>query len=93
MKLRFAAVVLLPCSLANALLGDGYRAVRDLRLAIQVEQHLVENCRGTPRARSDLMDGYHYPRWLLVLGILTCLLSWYMAYKSAGAIFSFIGAA
>ena len=44
-------------------------------------------------ARSDLMDGYHYPRWLLVLGILTCLLSWYMAYKSAGAIFSFIGAA
>ncbi|WP_122423970.1 NRAMP family divalent metal transporter [Pseudomonas viridiflava] len=44
-------------------------------------------------ARSDLMDGYHYPRWLLVLGILTCLLSWFMAYKSAGAIFAFIGAA
>ncbi|MEZ1318201.1 divalent metal cation transporter [Pseudomonas fluorescens] len=43
--------------------------------------------------RSDLMDGYHYPRWLLVLGIMTCLLSWYMAYKSAGAIFAFIGAA
>lgn len=43
--------------------------------------------------RSDLMDGYHYPRWLLVLGILTCLLSWFMAYKSAGAIFAFIGAA
>lgn len=44
-------------------------------------------------ARSDLMGGYHYPRWLLVLGILTCLLSWFMAYKSAGAIFAFIGAA
>jgi len=43
--------------------------------------------------RSDLMDGYHYPRWLLVLGILTCVLSWFMAYKSAGAIFAFIGAA
>ncbi|RMR50302.1 Na+/proline, Na+/panthothenate symporter [Pseudomonas cichorii] len=43
--------------------------------------------------RSDLMDGYHYPRWLLVLGVLTCLLSWFMAYKSAGAIFAFIGAA
>ncbi|KRP59500.1 NRAMP family divalent metal transporter [Pseudomonas trivialis] len=43
--------------------------------------------------RSDLMDGYHYPRGLLVLGILTCLLSWFMAYKSAGAIFAFIGAA
>ena len=43
--------------------------------------------------RSDLMEGYHYPRWLLVLGIATCLLSWFMAYKSAGAIFAFIGAA
>ncbi|GFM72653.1 membrane protein [Pseudomonas cichorii] len=43
--------------------------------------------------RSDLMDGYHYPRWLLVLGVLTCLLSWFMAYKSAGAIFAFINAA
>ncbi|KTC43983.1 hypothetical protein AO262_20565 [Pseudomonas fluorescens ABAC62] len=43
--------------------------------------------------RADLMDGYHYPRWLLVLGILTCLLSWFMAYKSAGAIFAYIGAA
>ncbi|PHN60554.1 NRAMP family divalent metal transporter [Pseudomonas viridiflava] len=43
--------------------------------------------------RSDLMDGYRYPRWLLVLGVLTCLLSWFMAYKSAGAIFAFIGAA
>ncbi|MFR0716102.1 NRAMP family divalent metal transporter [Enterobacterales bacterium BD_CKDN230030183-1A_HGKHYDSX7] len=43
--------------------------------------------------RSDLMGGYHYPRWLLVLGALTCLLSWYMAFKSAGAIFAFINAA
>jgi len=43
--------------------------------------------------RSDLMGGYHYPRWLLVLGVLTCLLSWFMAFKSAGAIFAFIGAA
>ncbi len=43
--------------------------------------------------RSDLMDGYHYPRWLLILGLLTCLLSWFMAFKSAGAIFAFIGAA
>jgi Mn2+/Fe2+ NRAMP family transporter len=43
--------------------------------------------------RSDLMGGYHYPRWLLVLGVLTCVLSWYMAFKSAGAIFAFINAA
>ena len=40
--------------------------------------------------RSDLMDGYHYPRWLLVLGALTCLLTWYMAIKSVGPIFAFL---
>lgn len=43
--------------------------------------------------RSDLMEGYHYPRWLLVLGGLTCLLSWYMAIKSAGPIFALLNAA
>lgn len=41
--------------------------------------------------RADLMHGYHYPRWLLVLGVLTCVLTWYMAYKSAGAIFALLG--
>ncbi|ANV26540.1 MULTISPECIES: NRAMP family divalent metal transporter [Agrobacterium] len=41
--------------------------------------------------RTDLMHGYHYPRWLLVLGVLTCALTWYMAYKSAGAIFALLG--
>lgn len=41
--------------------------------------------------RADLMHGYHYPRWLLVLGVLTCALTWYMAYKSAGAIFALLG--
>lgn len=40
--------------------------------------------------RSDLMGGYHYPRWLLVLGALTCLLTWYMAIKSVGPIFAFL---
>lgn len=40
--------------------------------------------------RSDLMDGYHYPRWLLVLGALTCMLTWYMAIKSVGPIFAFL---
>ena len=41
--------------------------------------------------RADLMHGYHYPRWLLVLGVLTCALTWYMADKSAGAIFALLG--
>ena len=40
--------------------------------------------------RSDLMDGYHYPRWLLVLGVLTCMLTWYMAIKSVVPIFAFL---
>ncbi|WP_431082123.1 NRAMP family divalent metal transporter [Pseudomonas thivervalensis] len=43
--------------------------------------------------RSDLMGGYHYPRWLLVLGALTCLLTWYMAIKSVGPIFAFLNVA
>lgn len=40
--------------------------------------------------RSDLMGGYHYPRWLLVLGAITCLLTWYMAAKSVGPILAFV---
>lgn len=40
--------------------------------------------------RSDLMGGYHYPRWLLVLGALTCLMTWYMAINSVGPIFAFL---
>ena len=41
--------------------------------------------------REDLMGGYHYPRWLLVLGVLVCALTWYMGYKSAGTIFGLLG--
>ncbi|MDQ0126614.1 Mn2+/Fe2+ NRAMP family transporter [Pseudomonas lini] len=43
--------------------------------------------------RPDLMDGYHYPRWLLVLGALTCLLTWYMAINSVVPIFAFLNVA
>lgn len=41
--------------------------------------------------RGDLMGGYRYPRWLLLLGTLTCLLTWWMGYKSFSAIFAFLG--
>ncbi len=44
-------------------------------------------------ARSDLMGGYRYPRWLLVLGVATCALTWYMGYKSIGPIFALLTAA
>lgn len=43
--------------------------------------------------RADLMAGYHYPRWLLVLGAITCTLTWYMAAKSVVPIFAFLDAA
>ncbi|MCD2177652.1 NRAMP family divalent metal transporter [Rhizobium sp. C1] len=41
--------------------------------------------------RPDLMNGYNYPRWLLVLGAVICCLTWYMAYKSVGPIFALLG--
>lgn len=41
--------------------------------------------------RPDLMQGYRYPRWLLILGVLACILTWYMAYNSVGAIFALLG--
>ncbi len=43
-------------------------------------------------ARSDLMSGYRYPRWLLALGVLVCALTWYMGYKSIGPIFALLAA-
>ncbi len=43
--------------------------------------------------RSDLMSGYRYPRWLLVLGVLACALTWYMGYKSIGPIFALLSPA
>ncbi|NRN29810.1 NRAMP family divalent metal transporter [Photorhabdus heterorhabditis] len=40
--------------------------------------------------RADLMQGYHYPRWLLWLGAMTCALTWYMGFISIEPIFSFL---
>lgn len=40
--------------------------------------------------RPDLMNGYKYPRYLLVLGSITCALTWWMGYKSIGPIFAFL---
>ena len=42
-------------------------------------------------ARSDLMGGHRYPRWLLGLGVSVCALTWYMGYKSIGPIFALLG--
>ncbi len=40
--------------------------------------------------RQDLLGGVSYPRWLLVLGTLVCLLTWYMGYVSLGPIFKLL---
>ncbi|MDO5103902.1 MAG: divalent metal cation transporter [Lautropia sp.] len=42
--------------------------------------------------RQDLLGGVSYPKWLLVLGSLVCLLTWYMGYKSIGPIFNLLAA-
>ncbi|WJW82943.1 divalent metal cation transporter [Moellerella wisconsensis] len=40
--------------------------------------------------RADLMGGYLYPRWLLCLGVITCVLTWYMGAMSVSAIFNYL---
>lgn len=40
--------------------------------------------------RADLMEGYHYPRWLLWSGVVTCALTWYMGAMSVSAIFNYL---
>jgi Mn2+/Fe2+ NRAMP family transporter len=42
-------------------------------------------------ARPDLMGGHRYPRWLLGSGVLVCVLTWYMGYRSIGPIFALLG--
>ena len=39
----------------------------------------------------DVLGGYRYPTWLLTVGTLATLLSWYMGVVSVGPIFAFIG--
>ncbi|MEX6211504.1 NRAMP family divalent metal transporter [Providencia huaxiensis] len=40
--------------------------------------------------RTDLMSGYHYPRWLLWSGVITCALTWYMGVMSVSTIFNYL---
>ena len=39
----------------------------------------------------DVLGGYRYPRWLLIVGTLATLLSLYMGIMSIGPIFAFLG--
>lgn len=40
--------------------------------------------------RKDLMGDYQYPKWLLILGVLTCVLTWWMGYMSFTAVFNYL---
>jgi Mn2+/Fe2+ NRAMP family transporter len=40
--------------------------------------------------RGDLMNGYRYPKWLLIIGTAATLLTWYMAVMAVGPIFSLL---
>lgn len=40
--------------------------------------------------RSDLMSGYHFPRWLLWSGIVVCAITWYMGAMSVATIFNYL---
>ncbi|QXC10610.1 divalent metal cation transporter [Acinetobacter nosocomialis] len=40
--------------------------------------------------RKDLMGNYNYPKWLLILGGLTCLLTWWMGYMSFTTVFNYL---
>jgi Mn2+/Fe2+ NRAMP family transporter len=42
--------------------------------------------------RRELLRGYHYPVWLLVLGALVTALTWYMGAVSARTIFDYLAA-
>lgn len=41
--------------------------------------------------QKDLLQGYRYPLWLIIVGVAATLLTWYMGAVSVGPIFSFIG--
>ena len=40
--------------------------------------------------RKDLMGNYNYPKWLLILGVLTCMLTWWMGYVSFTTVFNYL---
>ncbi|RRJ87244.1 divalent metal cation transporter [Gulosibacter macacae] len=40
--------------------------------------------------RRDLLDGYRYPKWLLIFGTIATALTWYMGANSVVPIFSMI---
>ncbi|MEJ5997166.1 NRAMP family divalent metal transporter [Corynebacterium sp. H130] len=40
--------------------------------------------------QKDLLKGYRYPMWLVVLGVLGLIVAWWLAWTSFGAVFSLL---
>ena len=41
--------------------------------------------------RSDLMNGYKYPKWLAAIGIIGVAVAWFLAWRSFGGVFQMLG--
>jgi len=41
--------------------------------------------------RSSALGGYRYPKWLLVIGTIATVVTWYMAVNAVGPIFALLG--
>ncbi len=40
--------------------------------------------------RPRVLDGYRYPRWLLIIGTIAVIVTWYMAVNAVGPIFALV---
>lgn len=41
--------------------------------------------------RSDLMNGYKYPKWLAAISIIGVAVAWFLAWRSFGGVFQMLG--
>ena len=41
--------------------------------------------------QKDLLKGYKYPVWLIVVGVIGLVIAWFLAYVSFGAVFDLLG--
>ena len=40
--------------------------------------------------QKDLLKGYKYPKWLVVLGLFALVTAWYLAFRSFSGIWSIL---
>lgn len=44
------------------------------------------------RRSQDLLHGYRYPKWLIVVGMVAVLIAWFLAWQSFGGVFKLLSA-